>query len=209
MVVWANLMETILINHPASSKITIRENEKKQVVLFLSGNMDKKLEVNLMGQNSWVEIIALVIGQQNSKISFSTIQHHRAANTQSNLLVKSLLFADSSFKYEGLIKIDKMAWFSDAYLRNDNLLFGSDCICESRPYLEISANNVLCTHAVRTGKIEKEQLYYLNSRGISENKAFELIAESVCTSLLEKIKNSVIVEEIKKVIEQKLHAAIS
>ena len=109
-------------------------------------------------------------------------------NSISDLLVKGVFFDDSKFIYEGLIKIDKKAQKSNAYQKNQNLVMSGEVFIDSRPYLEILANDVRCTHGSTTGKLDEEQLYYLQSRGIDYNKAEKLLIEGFVGDVFNKMK---------------------
>lgn len=203
------MLKTILLNKQLNNNIEIKDNEVKQLVLFLGKSCEKTIEFTLSGKNSRAEILILLIGNKNTNISLKTVQNHQAFGSQSKILVKSILFENSVFKYEGLIKIHKEAQLANAYLRNENLVLGNNVLCDSKPYLEIQANNVYCTHAVSIGNISKEQVFYFKSRGLNEKQATSLILEGVCNSLFNKIADSSIMEKLKADTLKNLHAEIS
>ena len=100
-----------------------------------------------------------------------TIQYHRVPSSQSNLLIKGVFDDESVFLYEGMIRIDKLAQGTHAYQKNQNLLLSPSVFVSSKPDLEILANDVYCTHGSTTGKLNKQELFYIQSRGVDKKKS--------------------------------------
>jgi Fe-S cluster assembly protein SufD len=120
-------------------------------------------------------ITGILIGTEHTKQILHTMQIHTAPNTTSDLLVKTVLSDHASSFYDGGIRIEKSAQKSDAYQKNENLLLSDHAFAESKPSLEILANDVRCSHGATMGPINEEQLWFLTSRGISKKQAEELI----------------------------------
>jgi Fe-S cluster assembly protein SufD len=170
-------------------EIEIRKEEKKTILLTLLGNKncDASICIDIRGSGARVDILGIIIGSANQKIKFHTEQIHTKGGSMSNLLIRSVLFDKSRLDYSGLIRIEKDAQKSDAYQKNQNIIMSSDAWAESKPFLEILANDVKCTHGATIGKIDKEKLYYLNTRGICVRQAELLILEGFLKEVLDKI----------------------
>jgi Fe-S cluster assembly protein SufD len=162
---------------------------------------DVHISVRLKRPGADVRIIGIVFGQEQSEIHFHTVQIHESRETVSNLLVKSVLQDDARFYYEGNIRIEKNADKSDAYQRNENLLLGTSSRVTSHPSLEILANDVRCTHGAATGPLPEEQLWYLESRGISSRIAKTLYIEGFLSSAFHGVTDSSIVSTIWQKIQ--------
>lgn len=199
-------MESILIS-PNQNSFSLKSKEQKQFVLLLTETEERLLEINL-AKNSRVEILGIVLGTSKHQIKLTTKQNHIGQNSSSNLLIKSILKDNSSFDFSGLIRIEKEAQNSHAYQRNENLLLGENVKCDTKPYLEILANDVVCTHGATMGQIDQEQLFYLESRGLDKKTAEALIVEGFLRSLLDKISDLAIVESIRKKIAEKGYGTI-
>ncbi|MBI5123057.1 SufD family Fe-S cluster assembly protein [Candidatus Roizmanbacteria bacterium] len=202
-------MEAILIKNNKNINLCVEKNQQKQFVILLTEPGKINLEINLAGENARAEILGVVLGHTEGEINLSTVQHHTAPNTTSNLLVKSVLTNASSLSFFGLIRIEKDAQKSNAYQRNDNILLSPQAKVNSKPYLEILANDVLCTHGATMGQIDKEQKFYLESRGLNSKESEELIVNGFLHSLLDKISNRVIVETVNKKLALLGYGAIS
>ena len=109
-----------------------------------------------------------------------------------------MFFGESKFKYRGLIRIEKQAQHANAFQQQNNLLLSNKSSIDTKPELEIKANEVRCTHASTTSTIGEEQLYYLMSRGISGQDARSLIVEGFIDDVLRRINDKLIQEQVVK-----------
>lgn len=171
-----------------NSKIEKYTIDKKGRHIFFLFNKSGKLEIEINSPQAEVYIFGLFIGRNNDNFKLETVQHHKKGNNFSNLLIKGVFFDRSKLIYQGLIRIEKEAQKSHAYQKNQNLIMSKDCFVDSRPFLEILANDVFCTHGSTTGKLDKKQIYYLQSRGLSGKKAEQLLIEGFINDLFEKIR---------------------
>lgn len=190
---------TIIIDHlRKDQKFIVGDNENKTFVIFLTGgnvhNGDVKIIIR--GEKAQVRISGLIIGEGKQKIELFTLQDHVKPESVSDLFIKSVLFDEAKFNYRGLIKIEKNAQKSNAYQKNQNLLMSKNAWADSKPYLEILANDVRATHGATVGKIDPEQFFYLSSRGLDRKHATKLILEGFFNEVLEKIQNDKIREEL-------------
>lgn len=176
--------------------------EEEQTIIFIAAQATEySLTVKLSGSGAQANILGLVIGAEQNQININTNQDHESPNTVSDLHIKSILGGQAVFNYQGFIRIAKNAQKSNAYQRNDNLLLSEYAKAESKPALEILANDVRCTHGATLGKIDEDQLFYLKSRGISQKNAEELIIRGFFASLLEKIKDKDVSNKVHKILE--------
>lgn len=173
-----------------------KKNQRKTIIIDKPGNY----VVELAAEGVEVQILGLFIGKNSDEFVVRTKQIHSAPNTKSDLLIKSVLFDKSRLDYDGLIKIEKNAQKSDAYQRNENLIMSKEVKIDTKPELEILANDVRCTHGATIGKIDAEQLFYLTSRGISKKTAEKLIIEGFLEGVLERISEEKLKESIRKKI---------
>lgn len=201
-------MRVILIDDFNKDKeFTVKNNEDVTFVIFLNSTKDQngKVLVKVAGSNANVQILGMIIADGNQKVNLYTLQEHLKEKSVSDLLIKSALFGNSKLYYEGLIKIAKDAQKSNAYQKNQNLLLGEKAWADSRPKLEILANDVRCTHGATIGKINQEVLYYLKTRGISESKAESLVIEGFFQEVLSRIPDSKIKAKLEKAIITKIN----
>lgn len=186
----------------AKKDYEVRANEHLTLILLAAGSTEYKIGVVLSGENAGADIYGIILGTGSSQISLHTLQDHRAPNTRSNLLIKSALSGRSQFNYEGYIVVAKGAQQTNAYQRNENLMLSPEAKAESKPALEILANDVRCTHSATIGKVDQEQLFYLESRGINKMLATSLIVGGFFQIILDKIEDKKMETNIKDKIDK-------
>ncbi|MBI2641358.1 SufD family Fe-S cluster assembly protein [Candidatus Roizmanbacteria bacterium] len=160
----------------------------RYVVFFK--NLDGRFVFELMSANIHLDIYGLFIGKNKDQYKVETIQYHKAPSSTSNLLIKGVFDDESKFYYQGLIRIEKKAQKSHAYQKNQNLILSPNTYVESKPYLEILANDVFCTHGSTTGKLNEDELYYMQTRGLNKSIARELYIDGFIADIFDKIKKT-------------------
>ena len=122
-----------------------------------------------------VRVRSLVAASGDQLFDQRSRQDHQAEHTTSDLLCKNALLDESRSIFAGLIRVEDNAQYTDAYQTNRNLVIGPTAEAHALPGLEILANDVKCSHGATTGKIDEEQLFYLQSRGIPLQAARQLL----------------------------------
>ena len=184
----------------------VSDGEKKTFVIFLIDGKNEvgRVKIIIEGRKAKVQILGIVLGFGQQRIELETLQDHRKGNSISDLLIKAVLFDKAKMNYRGLIKIEKNAQKSNAYQKNQTILMSKNAWADTRPYLEILANDVRCTHGSTLGQLDKEQLYYLETRGIGKNEATKLLINGFLKDVLERISDDNITRELEKKISDKV-----
>ena len=184
-----NSQKSTLIKSVNDQRCSIRflVNEKcyLKIYLIVSGTSDCRIETEIKGSYSAVDIRLIALTKLTDKLSIHTIQNHIASSSKSSLLVRSLNNDNSMFSFDGIIKVGNLAVLTDGYERSDSLLLSDKAHVLSNPVLEISTNDVRCTHGVTISSIKKEEVEYLNSRGIGLQEARNILAEGFVKSIFE------------------------
>ena len=152
------------------------------------------------------EMLALTIAHGTQEFDQRTLQIHQAPNTSSNLLYKNALLDQAKTIFSGLIVVDPDAQKTDAYQSNRNLMLSDEAEANSLPGLEIQANDVCCTHGATSARIDAEQEFYLESRGINPTQAQELLVFGFFEEVLGKIENSQLHDSLAEIIREKFKA---
>ncbi|MCW5824002.1 MAG: Fe-S cluster assembly protein SufD [Cyanobacteria bacterium TGS_CYA1] len=129
-------------------------------------------------------IMGVALASSGQSVHYNTIQEHVAPHTTSNIDFRIALKNHAVSCYHGNIKISKDAQQSDAVQSSKNLLLGEDAKAEAVPNLEILANDVKCSHGATVGPVDREQIFYLNSRGLDKTTAEELIITGFFNTVL-------------------------
>lgn len=155
------------------------------VVYFENLSGELYFDINSRGVN--LEIYGLYVGRKNKEYKISTFQNHNKPDSTSNLLIKGVFYDESQMYYRGLIRIEKNAQKSHAYQKNQNLMMSDKAFVESKPYLEILANDVFCTHGSTTGRLNQDQLFYAKTRGLKEKEAEDVLVEGFISDIKNKL----------------------
>ena len=160
--------------------------------------------VNLDGRAASAEVNGVTFASNRQKISWYTQQHHRQQGTKSDLLYKQVLRDDSRVIWRGMIKVDPAAQQTDGYQRSDALMLSDEARCDSIPGLEIEADDVRCTHGATTGRVDREQIFYCMSRGISQKEAMHMIVEGFFRQVYDRIPIEIVRETLTRTVQAKL-----
>lgn len=167
-------------------KINIRKIEGgvKKIIFSSPGdyfvyfeNLSGSLIFDIVSSGVNLNIKGLYIGKKDNEFKISTFQNHQAPGSISNLYIKGVFYDSSIFYYRGLIRIEKNAQKSHTYQKNKNLIMSDRSFVDSKPYLEILANDVYCTHGSTTGRPNQEQMNYIKMRGLNNKQAEELLVK--------------------------------
>jgi len=175
-------------------EIIVKENEELVLPALWTGE-EKELNYNisLAGKGASVKFLGLLLGNENQGLKLKITVIHQAENTTSEVIIKSALRDMSSVFFDGLIKIEKGAKGTKAWLAAHFLLLSQKARGIAVPNLEIIENDIKAGHAATVGRINDLELFYLMSRGIPERKAKQLIVlgflEGIINQFPEKLSN--------------------
>lgn len=171
---------------------------------FGSGRGKVRMETKLAGPGSEARVTGGYAGGPGQHLDYDTTQEHAAPNTNSDLAFRGVLAAGSTAVWRGMIKVDPGAQQTDAFQESRNLLLSTEAHADAIPGLEILADDVRCTHAAAIAQIDRDQLFYLTSRGLAPAEAKSLIIEGFLESLVERLAEGPVRDEISAALEQRL-----
>ena len=162
------------------------------------------METKLAGPGSEARVTGGYAGGAGQHLDYDTTQEHAAPNTTSDLAFRGVLGAGSTAVWRGMIKVDPGAQQTDAFQESRNLLLSTEAHADAIPGLEILANDVRCTHAAAVAQIDRDQLFYLTSRGLEPAEAKTLIVEGFLESLVERLAEGPVREQVSAALEERL-----
>jgi len=163
---------------------------------FGGRGVSSKTSVDLDGEDAESNVTGIYRPSQGSKFYYDTQQVHGASHTVSDLLYKGVLGKDAYSSWKGNIFVEKGTKGTNGYQANNNLIIHESAKIESLPGLEIITDDVKCSHGVTIGNIDKNHMFYLQSRGINNKDAESLIIEGFLLSSLNRMKTRVFDEQI-------------
>ena len=133
-----------------------------------------------------------------------TLADHAMPNSHSNEFYKGILDDKGTGIFNGKIMVRQDAQKTNAYQTNKNVLLTNEATINSKPQLEIFADDVKCSHGATTGQINPDEIFYLRARGISEYEAKKLLLSAYAHEIIDEVKNEELRSLMVKVLEKKL-----
>jgi Fe-S cluster assembly protein SufD len=162
------------------------------------------LNARLLGPGAHSNMLGLYFGDEDQHFDHNTSQDHVAPDTGSDLLYKGALDESSRAAFRGIIRVHPDAQRTDAYQTNRNLLLSDEARADSLPNLEIEADDVKCSHGASVGQLDSEALFYLLSRGLSQQQAERLVVLGFLGDVMTRLPLSGVVAKVTRAIERKL-----
>ena len=175
--------------------------------IFPSGLKFNKLdlEFDLNGENSECNLQAASYLNHDDHQEIKTRINHFAPNCKSFQKVKNVLNSESKGVYQGKIFVKDNAQKTDAYQLSKAILLNDSSEFNSKPELEIYADDVKCSHGSSSGNIEEDSIFYLMSRGLSRQESIKLLINGFLSEITDEIKSNSIKNFIVNKLEDQLH----
>ena len=186
--------------------------EEGAVMEWVDGNLGSRVtmkypSVYLNGENAHGEILSLAFAGEGQHQDAGGKVVHNAPNTSSNIMSKSISKNGGRTSYRGLVKVGKDASNCKSNVVCDALMLDSDSQSDTYPYIEIDHSETSMEHEARVSKVSEEQLFYLMSRGISEEEASTLIVTGFIEPLVKELPMEYAVE-LNKLIQLQMEGSI-
>jgi Fe-S cluster assembly protein SufB len=162
---------------------------------------------NLIGDNSEGAFYSVALTNNFMQADTGTKMVHIGKNTKSTIISKGISAEESENNYRGLVKIMPGATGARNYSQCDSMLIGNKARANTFPYIDVKNNTATVEHEASTSKISEEQLFYLQSRGLSEEKCISMIVNGFCKDVFKELPLEFSVEAVK-LIEMKLENSI-
>ena len=180
--------------------------QKKQSVfsthtITLSGSLVRNnLTLVLDGEHIESHLNGLYLTTENQVVDNHTVVDHRKPNCNSNELYKGIIDGKSTATFNGKIFVRKDAQKTNAFQSNKNILLSESGTINTKPQLEIYADDVKCSHGTSTGKLDEDKIFYLRARGLSLESAKKLLMHAFASEVVNTIK----IEPLHEYIEGKI-----
>ncbi len=134
--------------------------------------------------------------------------HHAAPNCESHQDYKGIYADTSTGVFNGKVYVEKEAQKIDAFQQNNNVLIDDKATVNSKPQLEIFADDVRCSHGCTIGQLDEDALFYMRSRGIAKKEARALLMYAFANTVLESVKIPELKKRINKLIANKIGVSL-
>ena len=166
------------------------------VIVMPGADCDIRINVNLAGEGAEANIYGTYICGGEEKVKIAVDMHHKMPHCQSRQLFKGIAGGVSKVDFYGKIIVAQDAQKTEAYQENHNILLTDGAKVDTKPQLEIYADDVKCSHGATIGRLNEEEQFYMRSRGISLEDAKVLQMISFVAPVLENIHNESKREEL-------------
>ena len=163
-----------------------------------------RIQNDLAGPGATSRVTGAYFADGKQHLDYDTFQEHMAPSTTSDFAFKGALRGEATAVWRGMIRVEKEAQKTNAYQENRNLLLSNTAHADSIPGLEILANDVRCTHGATIGRVDREQLFYLMSRGLTRSEAERLIVRGFFTEILDRIELEPVREALGAALDARL-----
>lgn len=181
-----------------------RDSTFSSYVFTLDGEVVRNnLHIEVDGEGCESNMYGLYLTKGKTHVDNHTTVDHRKPNCNSNELYKGVMDDQSRGVFNGKIFVQQAAQKTNAFQSNGNILLSDDAVVNTKPQLEIWADDVKCSHGCTTGQLDEEAIFYLRARGIEKEKAKSMILLANVAEVIEKVNLGWLKMEITdKVIER-------
>lgn len=152
--------------------------------------------------NSVLKGVTIIGDKQH--VDHNTLVHHIKPNCESHQDYKGIFGENSTGVFNGKIIVNKEAQKTNAFQSNNNILISDKATINTKPQLEIFADDVKCSHGCTIGQLDESAMFYMRSRGIPEKEAKALLMYAFSNNVLSSVKIPEIKQRITKIIANKL-----
>lgn len=163
------------------------------------------LHLALDGENIESHMYGLYLLNNSTLADNHTVVDHKKPNSFSNELYKGIIDGSAKGVFNGKIYVRPQAQKTNAFQANRNVLLTDKASINTKPQLEIWADDVKCSHGCTSGQLDEEALFYLQSRGIKKETARAMMLYAFAAELLENVKHPVIKNYLDNIISERLH----
>ena len=174
--------------------------------LTLDGSLVRNdLHIQVQGEHAETHLNSMyMLNGQQHVANYSTVDH-QVANCESHELYKGIMDDKSLAVFNGKVFVRKDAQKTNAYQSNANVLISEDSSVNSKPELEIYADDVKCSHGSTTGQLDDDAIFYLRARGLSEKSAKQLMLTAFMSDVLDKITIPAVKAKVFKTINERFN----
>lgn len=186
--------------------IVVEKDAKVDIVVlvFPGVSADIRLDVHLAGEGAQANIYGAYLCGGNERVKIAVDMHHDVPHCNSRQLFKGIAGGTSRVDFYGKIIVAQDAQQTEAYQENHNILLSDDAKVDTKPQLEIYADDVKCSHGATVGRLNEEEQFYMRSRGISLEDARLLQMISFISPVLEAVDDQAQRDAIVSDIESEI-----
>lgn len=184
-------------------------NLSTSAISLNGGLIRNETRVLLNGRSSHADVLGAYLMDRHQHIDNQVFIDHAVSDCTSNELFKGILDDSASGVFNGHILVRKDAQRTNAYQNNKNILISDKAVIDTKPFLEIYADDVKCSHGATVGQLDAEAMFYLRSRGISASNARMLLMYAFVAEIVNRISIPELRERIDDLVKKRLRGELS
>ncbi|MBK6964218.1 MAG: Fe-S cluster assembly protein SufD [Bacteroidales bacterium] len=184
-------------------------NLSTNAISLNGGLIRNEANVTLNGRGGHADILGVYLMDRNQHIDNQVFVDHAQPDCTSNELFKGILDDHASGVFNGHILVRPDAQRTNAYQNNKNILISDKAVIDTKPFLEIYADDVKCSHGATVGQLDSEAMFYLRSRGISMENARMLLMYAFAAEIVNKISIPQLQLRIDDLVKKRLRGELS
>lgn len=204
-------LELVIIEQGAGNQalsVAVRQGEGGKftaTTITLGGSLVRnELNVALEGPRAECHLYGLYLANGTDLIDNHTLVDHRVPDCTSNELYKGVLAGRSTGVFNGKVYVQRDAQRTNGFQQNRNIIIGDQATMNSKPELEIYADDVKCSHGSTTGQLDDEALFYLRSRGLGVAEATALLLTAFADDVVASVSDGNLNEELNELIQRSI-----
>lgn len=167
-----------------------------------------EIHAQINGENAELSLNGINLLGGNQHGDTTILIEHAAPHCQSNQFYRSILDDKARAVFQGKVHVHQAAQKTDGYQLSNAILLSPDAEMDTKPELEIYADDVRCSHGATTGQLDEEPVFYLRSRGLTEKQARELLIQAFVDEVVDKIVDEDIQTSVREKTGQWLNKAL-
>ena len=168
------------------------------------GHTRNEYHIDINGEGCDTDLAAMAIADGSQVVDNSSRINHNAPRSRSNQLFKYLLDDHSHGAFEGLIYVAQNADHTEAYQSDRNMLASADARMHTAPQLEIYCDDVKCSHGAATGQLDRNALFYMQTRGVPESEARLMLMQAFMSDVIDRVSIDELRDRLRHLVERRL-----
>ncbi len=189
--------------HLGMTKILQKENTTFNAFLFQGDSPFSRHELSVFLNEKYAktDISAIYASKGSNHIDNQVSVYHQSPDTESEQFFKGLLKDSSTAIFNGKVSVLRDAQRSYSKQLNQNLMLSNKATIFTKPQLEIDADDVKCSHGATSGQLNREELFYLQSRGVSKEIAIKMVSKAFADEALNRVKEPFIKNYVQNILD--------
>jgi len=176
---------------------------------WIEGNIGTRLtktsvETRLIGEGSESRIVGAFFGHEDQHFDLGSRVWHEGEHTTADLVTRGVLDDSARSVYEGVQDVGRDAWSTNSYQRENTLMLSEDSEADASPKLIINNHDTEASHSATVGQVDAEEMLYMTSRGLDEERATNMLVEGFFVPVLEEVEVDELRDDLRELIADRL-----